>query len=157
MLNLSGHELHHIEVVGTETYQKSEEDQQDDGVGPLIPSQPTHDRVLLGCCVQFQVDLGVADRDGDKWTAEGDGAGQEQEVRSEAGPLEVEVLHAGSSFLVLIKRAAKHQRGYLQAHQSPHQAADPADHLNAPQTLQLVRMHHGQVAVHADASHEANA
>lgn len=108
MLYLSGHELHHIEVVGTETHQKSEEDQQDDGVGPVIPSQPTRDRVLLGCCVQFQVDLGIADRDGDERTAEGDGAGQEQEVGSEAGPLEVEVLHAGSPLLVLVKRAAKH-------------------------------------------------
>lgn len=152
----SGHELHHIEVIRTEAHQKSEEDQQNDCIGPVIPSQSTSDGVLLGRCVQFQIDLGVAEHDGDQWTAEGDGAGQKQEIRSEVGPLKVEVLHAGSSSLVLIKRTAKHQRCYLQAYQSPDQAADPADHLNASQTLQLVWMHHGQVPVQADTSHEAN-
>lgn len=123
----------------------------------MRPPQSTGDGVLLGHYVQFQVDLGVADRDGEKRTAEGDGAGQQQEVGSEAGPVKVEVLHASSSSLMLVKRAAKQQRGYLQAHQRPHQAADPADHLNAPQTLQPVWVHHGQVAVQADTSHEANA
>lgn len=157
MVYLPGHELHHIDVVRTKTHQKGKEDEQNDGVGPVFPSQSAHDGVLLGRCMQFQVDLGVADHDGDERTAEGEGAGQQQEVGSEAGPVEVEVLHAGSSFLMLVKCAAKQQRGYLQAHQSPHQVADPADHLDAPQTLQPVWMHHGQVPVQADTSHEANA
>lgn len=157
MVNLSGHELYHIEVVRTETHQKSQKDEQNDGIGPVFPSQWTRDGVLLGCCVQFQVDLGVADHNGDERAAEGEGAGQQQEVGSEAEPVKVEVLHAGPSSLMLGQRAAKQQRGYLQAHQSPDQAADPADHLHAPQALQPMWMHHGQVPVQADTSHEANA
>lgn len=58
--------------------------------------------VLLGHSSQLQVDLGVAANDGDERTAEGEGAGQKQEIRGEAGAIKVEVLHAGSSVLVLM-------------------------------------------------------
>ena len=37
MVYLSGHELHNVEVVRAEAYDKGEEDEEDDGVSPVIP------------------------------------------------------------------------------------------------------------------------
>lgn len=157
MVYFSGHELDDVDVIRTKTHDESEEDEQNDGIGPVIPPRAPAYRALLSRVSQFEVDLGVAAHDSGKWAAEGHGTGQKQEIRSEAGALEVEVLHAGSSSLMLVQHAAEQQRSYLQRDQSPDQAADPADNLYAPQTLQPVWMHHGKVSVQADAGHEGNA
>lgn len=153
---LPGHKLRNVEVVRAEAHDEGEEDEENDRVGPVVPPRSTGHRVLLGGGSQLQVDLGVAAHDDDERTVEGDGAGQEQEIRGEAGAVEVEVLHAGFSVLVLVQHAAEQQRSDLQGHQSPDQAADPADHPHTPQTLQPVGMHHGQVSVQTDTGHEAN-
>lgn len=156
MVYLPGHKLHNVEVVRTEADEKGEEDEENNGVGPMIPPGSTGYRVLLGCGSQLQVDLGVAACDDDEGTVEGDGTGQKQDIRGEVGALEVEVLHAGSSSMVLVQHAAEQQRSYLQGYQKPDQAADPANHPHTPQTLESVWMHHGQVSVQTDTGHEAN-
>lgn len=156
MVYLSGHKLHNVEVVRAEAYDEGEEDEENNSVGPVIPLGSTGYCVPLGCGSQLQVDLGVAGDDDDERTAEGDGAGQKQEIRGEAGSLEVEVLHAGLSSLVFTQHAAEQQRSYLQGYQSPNHAGHPANHPHTPQTLQPVRMHHSQVAIQTDTGHESN-
>lgn len=156
MVHFSGHKLHNVDVVRAEAYDEGEEDEEDNGVGLMVPPRSACHGVLLGRGPQLQVDFGIAAQDDDQRAAEGHGAGQEQEIRGQAGGVEVEVLHAGPSSLVLTQHAAEQQRGYLQGDQSPDQAADPANHPGAPQSLQPVGMHHGQISVQTDAGHEAN-
>ena len=131
MVDRSGHELHDVEVVRAEARDEGEEDEEDDGVGPVVPPRRAGHGALPGRRSQLQVDPGVAAQDDGEGAAEGDGAGQEQEVRGGAGALEGEVLHAGPSPLVLAQHAAEHQGSRLQGNQSPDQAADPADHPGA--------------------------
>lgn len=147
MVYLSGHELHDVEVVGAEARDKSQENEENDGVDPVVPPGWSGQRAVLGRGSQLQVDLGVAAGDDGERAAEGDGTGQEQEVRRQAGALEVEVLHAGPPPLVLAQHAVEEQGGYLQGDQGPDHVGDPADHPHASQTLQPVRMHHGQVSI----------
>lgn len=109
MVNLPGHELDDVDVVRAEAYEKGEKDEEDDGAGPVVPPESTGDGVLPGRSPQLQVDLHVAADDDGERAAEGDGAGQQQEIRGEPGAFEVEVLHAGSSFLVLAQHAAEQQ------------------------------------------------
>lgn len=116
MVYLPGHKLHDVEVVRAEACDKGEEDEEDDGVGLVISPQSASYGVLLGCGSQFQVDLGVAAHDDGEWAAEGDGAGQEEEIRGEAGAFKVKVLHAGPFLLVLVQHATEQQRSYLQGH-----------------------------------------
>lgn len=132
MVYLPGHELHDVEVVRAEACDEGEQDEEDNGVGPVVPRRSAGHRALPGRGPQLQVDPGVASHDGDERTPEGDGTGQEQEVRGEAGALEVKVLHAGPPLLALAQHAAEQQGGHLQGDQSPDQAADPADNPHTP-------------------------
>lgn len=144
-------------MVRAEADDEGEEDEENDGVGLVAPPAPAGHGVPLGRGSQLQLDLGVAAQDDDERDAEGDDAGQQEEIGGGAGAVEGEVLHAGPSALALVQHAAEQQRRQLHRHQRPDQAADPTDQLHAAQALQLLRMHHDQITVQADAGHEPNA
>lgn len=113
MVYFSEHELHYVEVVGAEADDEGEKDEENDRVGPVVSTRPACHGVPLGSVSQFQVDLGVAAHDDGQWTAERDDAGQNQEVRGEAGSLKVKILHAGAFALVQVKHTAEQQRSCL--------------------------------------------
>lgn len=157
MVHLPPHELNNIDMIGAKAQQESEQNEEDDGVCPVTPPRPAGDGVPLGRGPQLEVDASVAERNDGERAAERNGAGYDQEVRSDARAVQVHVLHAGPPLPVLVQRAAEEQGADLKADQSPDQAAHPADHLDAPQAVQTVGVHHGQVSVQADAGHEADA
>lgn len=156
-MHLPPHELNNIDMIGAKAQQESEQNEEDHGVGPVTPPRSAGDGVLLGRSPQLKVDACVAERNDGERAAEGNGAGYDQEVRGDAGGVQVDVLHAGPPLLVLVQCAAQEQGAHLKADHNPDQAAHPADHFDAPQALQAVGVHHGQVPVQADAGHEANA
>lgn len=157
MVNLPPHELDNIDMIGAKAQQESKENKEDDSVGPVPPPRPAGNGVPLGRSPQLEVDAGVAEHNDGEWAAEGNGAGYDQEVRGDAGAVQVDVLHAGPPVLTLVQRAAEEQGSHLQADQNPDQAAHPANHLHPPEAVQPLGVHHGQVSVQADAGHESDA
>lgn len=119
-------------MIGAEAQQESEQNEEDDSVGPVAPPRSTGNGVPLGRRPQREVDASVAKHNDGKRTAEGNGAGDDQEVRGDAGAVQVDVLHAGPPLPVLVQWAAEEQWAHLKADQNPDQAADPADHLDPP-------------------------
>lgn len=156
-MHLPPHKLDNIDMIGAEAQQESEQNEEDDGVCPVAPPRTAGDGVPLGRGPQLKVDAGVAERNDGERTAEGNGAGYDQDVRGNAGGVQVNVLHAGPPLPVLVQRAAEEQGADLKADQNPDQAAHSAHHLDAPQAVQAVGVHHGQVSVQTDAGHKADA
>lgn len=143
MVQLPEHKLYYVDVVRAEADDKRDEDEEDDHVGSMVSLCPPRDGVLLGRISEQEVDLGVAAQDDGERAAEGGGAGKNQEVGGVTGPLQVQVLHAGSLVLPDVQRAAEQQGNGLHEYDNPDQTANPTDDFGAAQALQPVWMHHG--------------
>lgn len=106
---------------------------------------------------QLEADAAVAEEDEPQGEAEAHTAGQQEEVRQHGRPIQVEVLHAGVAALGLLDHLPAEQRRRLEEDYGPHQTANTPGRLHLPQAPVAVRVHHGQVAVQADAGHEGDA
>lgn len=143
-------------MIRAKAQQEAYKNQQDHVLGPGTFTRLAGHRVLLGHSGKLRADLTIASQNKSQGNTEANNTTEQKHIRGLGRFVQAGVLHARLLTQPLSHGAREEEWRYLQEYNHPNQDTDASSNLYASQLQAPVWMHHGKIAVNADAGHECD-